>query len=214
MIYTDSKGYSVGRHVDRNNQLEDSIVWRCQEGLKFKTGFDWLKEDINDLKDRYGTIHIYFWLGTCDLTSKYGRYIHLNSNYVNDRRRLIRQINLLANFCYRESVELTILEIPLYSIRRYNEKAGHNFPDLCADQDEHLAQQLEIINQEIREINDINYKVSPRFTLDIERNRSNNWSQRRYYHNFNLYRDGIHPSKPLAKLWLRKLSLMVKKDCF
>jgi hypothetical protein len=31
---------------------------------------------------------------------------------------------------------------------------------------------------------------------------------------FSLYRDGIHPKIPLAKVWLRKLELQVFMDCW
>ena len=31
VIYIDSKGYSVGRHVDPRKPLEENTVWRCHE---------------------------------------------------------------------------------------------------------------------------------------------------------------------------------------
>ena len=36
IVYTDEKGYHVGRHVRQTNLLEDGIVWRCQEGMRMK----------------------------------------------------------------------------------------------------------------------------------------------------------------------------------
>ena len=168
IIYTDCKGYSVGKHVRADNQLEDSIVWRCQEGLTFNVGVEWLQDELPYLRNTYGrTLHVYFWLGTCNLTTKSGRYIHLKSTYVADSRRLITRLHLLSNFAYREGLSLTLLEIPVFSLEKFNEYAGHNFSYHFRDQDRHLCEQINIIKEEIRELNSISYKVSPQFSLDL-----------------------------------------------
>ena len=130
---------------------------------------------------------------------------------------MTREINLLPNYCYRERVPLIISEIPIYSISKYNSVAGHNFPELFSDQDIHLSEQLSISNQEIQDINDISFTGFSTFLPGLLlRNRSNVRlrRQRTYYYNFNLYGDGVHPKTLLANLWLMKLALMVKRDCF
>ena len=218
VLYTDSKGFSVGRHVNNQKPLEAGIVWRCREGLKTELGIEWFKDELHTLRENYarhGEIHIYFWLGTCDLTIKSGRYIFLSSTFRSYADRLIRRLNLLSNYCFRQNLPLTLLEIPIFSLREYNISVGHHFPHLFQDQDYHLRIEIERINEAIREINTSSHKVSPKFSLDLQRNRpSAGQTGRQYYTNYKLYRDGIHPKSDLARLWLRKLSIKVKRDCY
>ena len=54
--------------------------------------------------------------------------------------------------------------------KKYNSVAGHNFPELFSDQDIHLSEQLSISNQEIQDIKDISFTVSPCFSLKLLRN--------------------------------------------
>ena len=215
IVYTDSKGYNVGRHVRHTNPLEDDIVWRCQEGMRTEVGVAWLNDELEELWTGYGNVHVYFWCGTCDLTFKSGRFIYLSSTYQRDCQRLIRQLHLLANCAYRKGLPLTLLEIPIFSITEFNTTAGRKFPYCFYDQDKKFVREIEKINVVIREINDTNYKVSPQISLDLQRHTSNVriGRQRQYYYNYKLYRDGIHPRPLLRRLWLRKLSLIVKKGC-
>ena len=131
-----------------------------------------------------------------------------------DADRLFRKLYLLSSYAYRQRLPLTLLEVPIFSLREYNQSVGHHHPHLFVDQDNHLHREINRINETIREFNTISYKVSPQLSLDLERNRTNVFHGRRqYYHNYKLYRDEIHPKSLLGKLWLRKLSIMVKKGC-
>ena len=186
--------------------------------MRTEVGIDWFKEDLPNLRStysRYGDIYVYFWLGTCDLTYKPGRYIYLNSAYHSDANRLIRNLYVLSNYALRQNISLTLLETPIFSIREYNLSVGHQHPHLFLDQDYHLRCELERINEAVREINAANNRHSPKFSLDLQRNRPSAGPRRRqYYTNYKLYRDGIHPKTELSKLWLRKIAMLVKSDCY
>ena len=47
---------------------------------------------------------------------------------------------------------------------------------------------------------------TPKFSMDLLKNTTTNKGKRsRYYYNYHLYTDGIHPSDDLAKLWLLRI---------
>ena len=44
-----------------------------------KEGYQWLKSNLRSKIKKLGSIWIYVWLGTCDLTSKNKKYIALTA---------------------------------------------------------------------------------------------------------------------------------------
>lgn len=107
-----------------------------------------------------------------------------------------------------------LLEIPVFCIQEWNRVHGHKSPSDFKEQDEQLHRSIQLVNEEIRKINLDKGKVSPLFNLDLRRKRkSSSVSSRRYY-NFAQYVDGIHPNHLLSKYWLRKISEVVRVDCY
>jgi hypothetical protein len=115
--------------------------------------------------------------------------------------------------------KVTILEIPLYSIKTWNQKKGHKDPTVFEEQDTKLEEQILKLNEKIRTISASLGNHSPSFTSDIYKTSkvksgSERTSKLRKFYNFNLLADGIHPGKLVAKVWLKKISDQSKKDCW
>ena len=73
-------------------------------------------------------------------------------------------------------------------------------------QDDKLFDIVDKINNNIKRRNNlIHSNISPRFDLDLVRNRkSHHRKQSKYDYYFNLYCYGIHPGPALANLWMQK----------
>ena len=136
-----------------------------------------------------GPIHLYIWLGTCNLTTKKGKFISLTSHdsttvtLISD---YIRKINDLVS----AECKVTVLELPEYSIVSYNKKAGHNKPQNFTNEDTQLHQQIYQLNGEIRQINQTLQSQSPEFTSDLKTKRTFRRRRRvitQHYTNFKLY---------------------------
>ena len=153
-------------------------------------------------------IALFIWIGTCDLTVRNGKYISLRSDNDDSIDKLIQNFEEIeALFKTYTECSLTFLEIPVYSIFEYNKKQGHKdhnqFISYC------LIQQVHKANERNRQINTRLDSSSPNFCLDLSHNKVRNTKNQhirlRDKYNFTLYRDGVHPSINLSKVWLRKI---------
>lgn len=68
VILADSKGFYVRDQI--NNQIDRNIRFWCKGGSRIQDSYNWLKRNINSKIQYIGDIHLYVWLGTCNLTSK------------------------------------------------------------------------------------------------------------------------------------------------
>jgi hypothetical protein len=98
----------------------------------------WLRRNIQNKVNELGSIHFYIWLGTCNLTTKdKSVYISLAFTETNDAIAVIT--NLFKQFIDLvnpyPNCKLTFLEVPYYSIVRWNTTRGHRQPEVFATQD-------------------------------------------------------------------------------
>jgi hypothetical protein len=111
---------------------------------------------------------------------------------------------------------VTFLEIPIFSIKEWNEHNKHKTPDQFKDQDLKLEEHVYNLNNKIRTTNVENNSHSPIFSTDIKNQKvdhHNKFIKRRSV-NFNLYIDGILPGHLILKVWLKKITQQAIKDCY
>ena len=76
-------------------------------------------------------------------------------------------------------------------------------------EDHKLSSAVEYYNQQVQLLNDIK---TPRLSLDIlQAHKKATDPKTKYRKNYNLYHDGIHPIRPLAKLWMYKILGLAKE---
>ena len=112
---------------------------------------------------------------------------------------------------------LTILEIPHYSIVRWNTSRGHPNPDTFKDQDEQLQHQIDEINTFIQQYNTTLHAHSPPLNNQLKARKQvprGKDKPHKSYYNYNLYSDGIHPKPLLARAWLKEITEQIRKDCW
>ena len=163
----------------------------------------------------------YIWLGTCDLTSKNKKYIALTAE--DDQavdiayKYLLKTAELVKVY---PSCRITILEIPVYSIKDWNQRKGHKNLDELIEQDKKLETQVYNLSGKIRQINETNQTHSPNFSTDLVKNsktvkgKKKEKFLKRKTNSFWLYVDGIHPGHLLARTWLKKITEKAIKDCW
>ena len=212
VIVSDSKGNYLKQHAQTS--LERSIVWLGHSGLNSEEGINLLKSKLAELTRTYGRLSVYLFLGTCDLTQKVGDFIVLKRGYRAIRAEVIRLYGELADYAQLNSIDLTLLEIPIYSIKEWNKYYGDPCPEVFDRNDKQIYKSVKKTNNAIKSINSRLLKHSPSFSLDLENSRKPHGRKERYYFNYCLLKDGIHPTPLVAKLWLRRIAALVRQDCY
>ncbi|KAK3083860.1 hypothetical protein FSP39_004254 [Pinctada imbricata] len=212
VLLSDNKGSCLKREV--STDLESEIKSWCKGGQKTHDAVQWLRQNIRHKVRHYGKLQLYVWLGTCDLTIKSGKFTSIRSTNNDTVDYLVSKYQEIISIVneYRD-ISVTFLEIPSYSISKWNKSRCHQNPENFREDDRLLESQVELLNEHIRSLNLTTR--SPKFSLDLRRNRRVNKGKKTiYYFNYELYKDGVHPCSSLAKLWLRRLTLLITKDCY
>lgn len=215
ILLTTSKGNYLKVHSDLAVQYNINVEFHCKPGGRFADFYPWLRRYLPEKLYVYGRVVLYIWLGTCDLTYKSGRYIYLRHSDDHDAVvYLTEQINRFKLYLatYGLSVKPIFLEIPPYSIQIWNRVKGHQNPEIFKEDDNSLSHRIALVNEHITAINSDLGVTSIRFRLDILKVRKTKNSKRTSVH-FGFYRDGIHPSKILARYWMKRLVAKIITDC-
>lgn len=216
ILIGDSKGNYLKSHSDLIEQFHSFIDFQCRGGARFADYFPWLVKNLQKKVDRYGCITLYIFLGTCDLTTRKGKYIELRHtddaiavSYL--KYQIDRFFNFVSNF---PTVSIVFLEIPPYSIQEWNKSRGHRDYKSFLSQDLALYERLSLVNEYIKTVNERTNVKSPRFHLDLLRTRKcTGDSHKRASINFAGYKDGIHPLPLLARCWLKRIIILILADC-
>ena len=217
IVISDSKGVYLEQICQ--SQLERSIVWKCARSRTSTAGLDCISSRIDSWIRQYGRIRLYIFLGTCDFTTLVGdrRYLFLNDNphnEISDSVISIRNFERIVELAHSKNIEVTLLEIPFFSIKKWNTKRGHPRPSSFEIEDKNLSTIIKSVNEHIHRINRLNQAHAPLLNVDLEVSRKNHRQRIRYYTSYNLYHDGVHPIHELNKCWLRKISVQIRQDCY
>ena len=218
VILADSKGKYIEREVITEHCPKVKSIWK--KGWKIQDCINWAKNNLTTIFDATEKYTFYIWLGTCDIThlDKKTRFISLESEDSTNVWYIIRKFNELKEIIVSKiaGADVVFLEVPSISIQHWNYSQGHtNYKDY-EEQDKKLELHLDILNEEIRKVNGSGDR-SPRFMQDLWRGSKghNTRSHTKTYTDLSLLeRDGVHPIKILARLWLRRIATKILTDCF
>ena len=210
-----SKGNYVKPHSDILKSVNFDIEFACKAGGTFPYQFHWLKRNLPSRVSYYGRVVIFVWLGTCDLTVKTDQYIDLKHGTEGEAVSAVTTYiqNFVSFAAQFPTVELYFIEIPPYSIVEWNRYKGHPSPSDFQAHDILLDRRVILINEVIKQVNDLKSFSSPRFRLDVQRYRKQQGGNQRRSINFNLFKDGIHPSPTLARCWMKRLVSKIIDFC-
>ena len=137
----------------------------------------------------------------------------LDRNYLEEYEETIARYENLSKYLANRKVKLVLLEVPYFSIKEFNRHLGHRYPEEFKNQDTDLILALGKLNKKIRDINTENQTIAPKFSVDLKAS-STKGRRTKYYINYNVYNDGIHPKPLLAKYWIRKIEELARRDCY
>jgi len=148
---------------------------------------------------------VLLWLGTCHFTEKKRRgNICLRGVTLAEVLYEVEEAVLYIQQ-RNSSVQVILPQCPVYSIKHWKNDRGFDGDyDLNVRQLEELIQ---IFNEIVDEKNDMS---PPKFSMVLLKNTKTDKGKRsRYYYNYNLFTNAIHPSDYLAKLWLLRIKKTV-----
>ena len=216
VILSDSKGFCLRNQI--TNPVDRHIKWWCKSGSKVQDSYSWLNNNIHSRIKNIGKIHIYIWLGTCNLTTKCKKKITLNSQGDQTVDYIVQYFNKFIELLNQyPSSKLTFLEVPVYSIKGYNKSTDDNLNQEYKTLDKELERQIFVLNGHIRQLNTQLNASSPNFSIHLKvssKRRTRSRTETVHYFNYSLYSDGIHPKQNLALVWLREISERIKTDCW
>ena len=223
VLISDSKGRYLQNASSKSSDLEDNILWAYKSGATTLDRYLWLKQNIDGLIRKHGKLSVYLWTGTCDLTIRQpcfglGKAKTVKSKYIQLREKdavslLQRHFLMVKKLLNKKGVKLTILQLPYYSITRWNASRGHPNPSVFKADDKRLTQYVETVNSFITRLNTDMKTFSPSLNEDLRRSRKAKNKKQRYSVRYNMYTDGIHPKHKLSKSWLKSISRKIRRDC-
>ena len=170
VILTDSKGRYLRKVPDKRDQTERKIQWLGRSGFNLTNAVDLLSsKKIRSLLRFHNCVHLYIWIGTCDLTSKGRKFIDLRKPTKKTLQVLCRNLDIIKSRCLAHGVQLTFIQIPYYSIQHWNERKGHDNPSIYKENDKRLTQLVNKANDHINCLNNEIYSYSPKLNQDLMR---------------------------------------------
>lgn len=200
IFLSDSKARYILDYRYLMEEFGRSIDFQFRSGARFLDLFFWLQKNLHHKVNQYGKIVLYVWLGTCDLTAKKSEFITVGSRnkkvtYIDLRHEtdtsavlyVKQQIDKFRQFVshFRSAVKIVFLEIPYYSIEKYNRHLKVSNPESYHESDLILTERISILNDYIREVNEASGFNTPRFNRDLvkyrKRSRSGDKKKLRFF---------------------------------
>lgn len=213
VIFSDSKGNYLRNFANSN----ENIIWNCKGGRTTGESLKWLRSNLHDLVVQQGKIYLFVWTGTCDLTEKKGQFIYLKDNQtscIDSIKSSYNEIRRLVTSEGKEKVLLTLLNIPYYSTGEWNIHKGHAPSEIFAQQDIVLRDSIDAVNNYIDSVNRELGTQSPKFNADLVRSRKAKRGPIRYSVNHKLLKDGVHPDRLLAQVWMKNIMKKIGSECY
>lgn len=200
-LISDSKGRFIQREITENYYGEIRILSKSGATID---DFGFRRQFLTNIRLATNPL-VLIWFGTCELTTKNGKFIELEGDvYENADRLIVKYRYLISDIqrCNRQS-EIIFLKCPYYSIIEWNRHKGCSDLSKYTNQDTALFSLIDYFNQKLDNLNSIR---TPNLSQDIIRSsKKKTDSHVKYTKNLNLYLDGIHPGTHLSKLWLHKI---------
>ncbi|KAH3833129.1 hypothetical protein DPMN_106430 [Dreissena polymorpha] len=205
ILLTDSKGkYLEKYHTKFEKRFTNSIIWWSKGGA---TTLKIVKPSFDQKTKANKSYTVYVWLGTCDLTKlNTDGTIELRSRDETIVAEIIAQSEEISHFFISKACHVIFLQIPYYSIAKWNKERGQQAQQLekkSIEEDKILIKQIDTLNSKL---NTLNTGRTPIFNKDQQKSRTYvRGGRTNYNNNWSLLKDGLHPGRLLSRLWLLKI---------
>lgn len=211
VFVTDSKGTHLKRQQKYLDIKHGTVTWFNVSSRQSKKGVEFIKSEIGCLSKKYESVTVLFWHGTCDISNKISKHIFPRYDSTEKVISFAHEIfgeleSLISGYT---NTTLYYLEIPPISIRKWNQQ--RDYEHWVAQSDELINNQARAFNSVIQEYNKRSGFISPKFEQDLTRSRKKKSQPTKYSLNFNILKDGVHPSGLIAKYWLLRIFQAIEK---
>lgn len=213
ILVSDSKGYTLRNTCQEHNfPLE---LWG-KSGATTKELVNVIEERIQKAILRHHYIIIYLWSGTCDLTSKKGKYIELKHHNNTSVHAIIEQYERAISIVNRyDRAEIKFIDCPILSISQWNKCKGHISPRNYKVEDFLVTKQIQELNHKIDKLNNRLHKTSVKVCKYYYRGRKRRGGQTRKSVNISINKkDGIHPGRLLSLVITKQILLDTYVECY
>lgn len=213
ILVSDSKGYTLRNNCqDYNFPLE---LWG-KSGATTRELVNIIEERIHKAIQRHHQIIIYLWSGTCDLTTKKGKYIKLKHHNNTSVKAIIKQYERAISIVNRyDNAEIKLIDCPILSISQWNKHKGHSLSKTYKVEDFLVTKQIQELNLGIYKLNDRLHKTSIKVSKYYYRGRKRKGGQTRKSVNISINKkDGIHPGKLLSLVITKQILLDTYVECY
>ena len=204
-IITDSKGKYIEPVIPGRLLSYVHVIYKS--GANISSDF---VEDFIKRARRAQRLIVYIWFGTCELTDKSGKYIHTSPYPYQQAEHVLTIYREVKQRIFRENrqAKIIFLECPFLSVYRWNKHRGREYntqtEEIEKKQDTELKSITKYFNDQLQLIN--RDWTTPKISQDqIILSKKKRISHANYKVNYNLLFDGIHPRRPIARLWLHRL---------
>lgn len=163
---------------------------------------------LNRIKRAYRPIVI-LWLGTCELTTKRGKFIRLVEDVETRLLEIERKYSDYKDKILNTNGQSTVifLECPYFSIPVWNKIKGHYYPECFEEEQILLEKAIKDLNSIFKGLNGC-LRV-PKLSIDMEFSIKKKRKPRKYFQNYKTLTDGVHPGKEIARLWYLRIIRMI-----
>jgi hypothetical protein len=204
-IITDSKGKYIKPVIPGTLLSYVHVIYKS--GANISSNF--VEDFIKQVRRAQRPI-VYIWFGTCELTEKSGKYIHTSTYPYQQAEHVLTIYREIKQRISHENSQSKVIfiECPFLSVYRWNkhQRREHNTQseEIDKKQDTELKSIIKYFNNQLNLIN--RDWTTPKISQDqIISSKEKRISHANYKINYNLLFDGIHPRRPIARLWLHRL---------
>lgn len=228
-LFTDSKGADIKDHLPSSVSDNFHVIFKKGATSYDRAHLNSLLREINGIEEPI----VLIWLGTCELTTKTGKYLKLNNYPYQTIEFTLTQYRKVKYRIHKTNPSAIVLfiECPYFSINRWNKHCNEiniktepgntkrkrsllvktSFTSykrnvkFITKVDQNLKLQIDYFNDHLKLVNG---KTScPRLSQDLIRSNKKKGDPKPIYRvNYNLLAsDGVHPGRLLIKLWLYKM---------
>lgn len=206
-------GDSKVRHIDLEMTAQTNLTNFWRKGAEVEN--TQLLPHIHRHIQRHSKPIVLLWFNTCHLTkfdNNDRKFINLVDNFDDIVNITINKYTALKQrLIYRKSTAIVLfLECPFFSITEWNGRRGHRDPESFNYNQEKLENTIYELNLKIQELNAPHKPplVAHDMIFRIKKRPHHEQTKKISY---TVLKDGIHPDRPVSKLWLIRLNNFVTR---
>ncbi|CAC5394454.1 unnamed protein product [Mytilus coruscus] len=204
-LITDSKGNYIKPVIP--GRFRSSIHIFSEKGATIHSNI--VNTAVRNIQTAANPI-VFLWFGTCEISKKTGRFSDIINHPYQSIEQILTEYRTVKNNILLANPSATVIAIdcPYFSIYIWNQSRGYQFNTESTiryrDTDTKLKSAIDYFNQQLTHLN--RNALVPHIAQDqVISSKQRRRSRTQYKISFKSLFDGIHPKRPISRLWLHRL---------